>query len=32
MFSGDDRPPEATQLKRYTNSAVDVFLAAYRST
>ena len=32
MFSGDDRPPGATQLKRYTDSAVDVFLAAYRST
>jgi TetR/AcrR family transcriptional repressor of mexJK operon len=32
MFSGDDRPPRATQLKRYTDSAVDVFLAAYRST
>jgi AcrR family transcriptional regulator len=32
MFSGDDRPPRATQLKRYTDSAVDVFLAAYRGT
>jgi TetR/AcrR family transcriptional repressor of mexJK operon len=32
MFSGDDRPLTATQLKRYTDSAVDVFLAAYRTT
>jgi hypothetical protein len=32
MLSGDDRPPGPAQLKRYTDSAVDVFLAAYRST
>ena len=31
MLTGDDRPPEATQLKRYTDSAVNVFLAAYGS-
>lgn len=30
MFSGDDRAPAPAQLKRYTDSAVDVFLAAYR--
>ncbi len=32
MFSGVDRPPGPKQLKRYTDSAVAVFLAAYRST
>ena len=31
MFSGDDRPPGAAQLKRYADNAVDVFLAAYGS-
>ena len=31
MLTGDDRPPEATQLKRHTDSAVNVFLAAYGS-
>ena len=31
MLSGDDRPPGPARLKRYTDSAVDVFLAAYRS-
>jgi len=29
MFSGEDRPPRRAQLKRYTDSAVGVFLAAY---
>jgi TetR/AcrR family transcriptional regulator, mexJK operon transcriptional repressor len=29
MLSGDDRPPRAAQRKRYADSAVDVFLAAY---
>lgn len=29
MLSGDDRPPKAAQRKRYADSAVDVFLAAY---
>jgi TetR/AcrR family transcriptional repressor of mexJK operon len=29
MFSGDDRPLRRAQVKRYTDSAVDVFLAAY---
>ena len=31
MFSGDDRPPGAAQLKRHADSAVDLFLAAYGS-
>jgi TetR/AcrR family transcriptional repressor of mexJK operon len=31
MFSGDDRPPGAAQIKRYADRAVDVFLAAYGS-
>lgn len=31
MLTGDDRPPGATQLKRHTDSAVNVFLAAYGS-
>jgi AcrR family transcriptional regulator len=29
MFSGEDRPPRPAQLKRYVDSAVNVFLAAY---
>jgi len=31
MLSGDDRPLRPSQLERYSDSAVDVFLAAYRS-
>jgi TetR/AcrR family transcriptional repressor of mexJK operon len=29
MFSGDDKPPAPTDLDRYTNTGVRVFLAAY---
>ncbi len=29
MFSGDDRAPRRAQVQRLTDSAVDVFLAAY---
>jgi hypothetical protein len=32
MFSGDDQPPGRAALKRYTNGAVRVFLAAYPAT
>ncbi len=32
MFTGDDRPPGPAQRRRYTDSAVDLFLGAYRST
>ncbi len=31
MFTGDDRPRRPAQFKSYTDSAVDVFLAAYGS-
>jgi TetR/AcrR family transcriptional repressor of mexJK operon len=32
MLTGDDRPPRQVELQRHADSAVRIFLAAYRST